>query len=81
MGFREVWQNKYVRAVREECCIGDEEKYHNVIEKHMLLAIAINLRETRLIIVRADRDDVFKNVSHRRLWDYQFPILTNRESS
>jgi len=55
MGFREVWQNKYAQGVREECCIGDEEKYHNVIEKHMLLEIAISLR--------AGRGDVFKNVS------------------
>lgn len=60
MGSREVWQNKYVR---EERCIGDEEKYHNGIEKHMFLEIAINLRETGLIVVRADRDDAFKNVS------------------
>lgn len=63
MCFREVWQNKYAQGVREECCIGDEEKYHNVIEKHMLVEIAVNLKETPLIIVRADRDDVFKNVS------------------
>lgn len=63
MCFREVWQKKYAQGVREECCIGDEEKYHNVIEKHMLVEIAINLKETPLIIVWADRDDVFKNMS------------------
>lgn len=38
------------------------KKDQNVIEKHALFEIAINLR-TWLIVVRADRDDVFNNVS------------------
>ena len=53
MGFREVWQNKYAQGVREERCIGDEEKYHSVIEKHMLIEVAITLRETCLIICQS----------------------------
>lgn len=63
MSFREAGQNKYVQGMREEHCIEDEKKYHNVIEKSHDPRDYHKPQRNSSHHCQTARDDVSKNMS------------------